>query len=276
MPGIFKDISFFVVAHQDDWQLFYGQQAFSDLKEADSRVVFIYTTAGDAGKTGGWWQARERGALASQALALGLDPPQHPGTIEINNHPIAIYDAGSFVSYHMRLPDGNVKGNGFESTGSVSLDKLLIGCIPRITALDLSATYTSWGDFCTTLGAIIERERAQSGVAHPWVNAADWSWHCSPQDHSDHKATANALRNMFCQRGMIFNRLWFVTYSTGNRPANLAGDALRQKESVWLAYKQKVEAIADADFLRWEWEQWGAKSYHRPVPASQEDIDPCD
>jgi hypothetical protein len=268
MPKMFNHLCYYVVAHQDDWQLFFGQQAYSDLAEPDSRVVFIYTTAGDAGGPDAYWQAREKGAVAAQTLPSGCSPPKDFNTVLINKHPIATCEGGSFVSYHMRLPDGNVNGHGFESTGNVSLEKLQIGCLPRITAVDTSTSYHSWDDFCATLGAIIERERASSGTANPWVNAADWSWRCSPRDHSDHKATANALRNVFCQRGNIFNRLWFVTYSTDARDANLSGEALEHKQAIWLAYAHAV-----GEPIWWEWNSWGAKNYIRLVDVGQEDID---
>lgn len=268
-------LCYYVVAHQDDWQLFYGQQAYADLRMPNNRVVFIYTTAGDAGQSEAWWRAREQGALAAQALAGGSTSTIESGTAMINGHRVATYENGAFVSYHLRLPDGNVNGAGFESTGNVSLEKLQIGCIPKITAVDDSTAYHGWEDFCATVGAIIDRELRPASVVNPWVNAADWSWNCSPRDHSDHKATANALRNVFCNRDCIFNRLWFVTYSTDERHANLSGEALQQKESVWLAYRQKVEALVDAEFLAREWAMWGARSYYRRVMAGEEDAGEC-
>lgn len=258
-------LCYYIVAHQDDWQLFYGQQVFADLIEPNRRVVFIYTTAGDAGGSEAWWRARERGAVAAQALPSGAAPPEHLEVIRINDHPVAVYGAGSFVSYHLRLPDGNVPGDGFPSTGHVSLRKLQTGEISEMAAVDGSTAYKSWKDFCGTLRAIFDREGSHEGV---WVNAADWSWTCSPDDHSDHKATADAVREIVGNR---FNRLWFVTYSTKDRTANLSGEALGRKEQVWLAYKQHVEPMTDAEFLRWEWDSWGAKNYCRRLLAGEDD-----
>jgi hypothetical protein len=269
MSRAYSNICYYVVAHQDDWLLFYGQQAFADLQELNNRVVFIYTTAGDAGGLENWWRAREQGALAAQALPAGTAAPE-PDVITLNGHRISLYDAGSFVSYHMRLPDGHPNGGGFPSTGHASLGKLHKGEISQLAALDGSTTYTSWDDFCATLRNIIERER--SGAANAWVNAADWSWECSPEDHSDHKATSEALRQAGADQ---FNRVWFVTYSTKDRPANLTGELLERKERLWEAYKRHVEAMADAEFLGSEWESWGAKNYYRRVLAGEEDGEVC-
>lgn len=264
-----NDLCYYIVAHQDDWQLFYGQQAFADLIEPNSRMVFIYTTAGDAGEPEGWWRARERGAVAAQALPTGAAPPEYPEAVVINGHPVAVYEAGSFVSYHLRLLDGNVGGEGFPSTGHASLRKLQNGAIPEIAAVNGSTKYVGWGDFCDTLRAIFDREGRDRET---WVNAADWSWICSPDDHSDHKATADAIREVVGDR---LNRLWFATYSTKDRAANLGGEALERKKRVWLAYQLHVEPMADAELLRWEWDSWGEKNYYRRVLAGEEDRELC-
>lgn len=55
-----QNVCFYVVAHQDDWQIFRGDQAYADYNyTSDVKIVFIYTTSGDAGATDGWWEARE-------------------------------------------------------------------------------------------------------------------------------------------------------------------------------------------------------------------------
>lgn len=261
---MFSGLCYYVVAHQDDWQLFHGQQAFLDLQAPGTRVVFIYTTAGDAGGSEEWWQRREQGAVASQALPIGLTAPD-PEPIWINSHSITVYDAGSFVSYHLRLPDGNVSGDGFSSTGYASLKKLQAGDISEIATVDGLAQYAGWEDFCATLGGIIEREGYD---ANTWVNAADWSWACSPNDHWDHKATADAVRTIAGDR---LNRLWFVTYSTKDRPANLLQRERANKASVFWAYAQVVVPLCGADLPLSEWCDWGAKNYGRRVLAGGED-----
>jgi LmbE family N-acetylglucosaminyl deacetylase len=259
-------VCFYVAAHQDDWQLFYGQQAFSDLTKPGGRVVFIYTTAGDAGRTDGWWQAREQGAVAAQSL--GHKPPA-ASTQTIHGHPITIYKTGSFVSYHLRLPDGSVDGAGFDATGHASLKKLQAGEISEIAAVDGSGAYAGWQDFHATLAEIVDHEGLPETA---WVNAADWSWTCSPRDHWDHKVTADAIREI---AGTRCNRHWFTTYSNDARAPNLPTDALERKERVWLAYKRHVEELGDREFIRREWETWGPKNYFRRVLVGQEDRGLC-
>ena len=150
-------VAFYVTAHQDDWELFRGEQAFADLKMLNTKIVFVFTTAGDAGQTDGWWEAREQGALAAVRAAL----PASPLTIYIANiagHPIIKYSCANSVVYCMRLPDGNIDGVGFPSTGNNSLAKLRDANAP-IIAVDGSTTYRSWEDFCNTLEGILTSER---------------------------------------------------------------------------------------------------------------------
>ncbi len=40
----------FVSAHPDDWQLFMNPNAYNSVKTPNEKVVFIHTTAGDAGQ----------------------------------------------------------------------------------------------------------------------------------------------------------------------------------------------------------------------------------
>jgi hypothetical protein len=62
-----------------------------------------------------------------------------------------------------------------------------------------------------------------------------------------------------------------ATYSTGDRPANLEGESLQHKQTVWLAYRRQVEHMVDPAFLDDEWGMWGAKNYTRTVPPGDRD-----
>ena len=60
-------MSTFIMAHQDDWQLCMADAAYDALMNANqSKVLFIYLTAGDAGSSDiRHYQGREEGARAS-------------------------------------------------------------------------------------------------------------------------------------------------------------------------------------------------------------------
>jgi hypothetical protein len=59
-----KSITFFIVAHMDDWQLFINPNVSWELSNKENKVVFIYTTGNDAGgdKALGWQMRRWQSA----------------------------------------------------------------------------------------------------------------------------------------------------------------------------------------------------------------------
>ena len=65
----------FLVAHQDDWQVFMGDAVYGILKTG-SPATFIYLTAGDDGRDSVYWQTRERAALRSTWVAMGNVVPE--------------------------------------------------------------------------------------------------------------------------------------------------------------------------------------------------------
>src|SRR3954452_22050254 len=152
-----RNVAFYISPHQDDWQFFRGEQAYADLNDPEARVVFVYTTAGDNGWTDGYWEAREKGAIAS--IRAAFQPA--PLTTEVRSiagHPITVFECGSSTSYCLRLPDG---------VGSRSLSNLRDGVIPTLTAVDSSTSYSGWDDFRSTLRVILERERSLTDTPHP-------------------------------------------------------------------------------------------------------------
>ena len=112
-------VDFYVVAHEDDWQLFMGDQAYADIR-AGHKVVFVYASAGDANLGTEYWQTRESAANASAQFVIDLPSAAvvGKGTSEcsarqVGGHPLRRCVYGNTVSYFMRLPDGNIDGNGF-------------------------------------------------------------------------------------------------------------------------------------------------------------------
>jgi LmbE family N-acetylglucosaminyl deacetylase len=283
----FTQLSFYVGGHQDDWQLFRGNAAYNDLTKATAKVVFIYATAGDAGRTDGWWEARERGAVAAVRKVVGPSPLT-VNVSRFNDHPILRYTCGNSVSYFLRLPDGQYgSGRGYPAYDNESLLQLR-GDGKPVSAVDKSTTYKSWKDFWQTLRAIMDYERSQvPAAAHPWINAPDYfgtdnsqqDCHsrksCNPCDHPDHNAVGEALRQFVAG---TYDRAWWVGYDTMNRPENLKGADFVRKGEVFLAYGAAVlnETTANGNPARpelEEWQAWGARDYARTVSWDQPDPD---
>ena len=284
----YTSLVFYVTAHEDDWQLFRGQQAYNDLVTPTKKVVFIYMTAGDAGQTNGWWEARERGALAAVREALPV-APMTTSIASFNRHPILRYACRNSVSYFFRLPDGNDDGNGFPAFHNQSLSGLRDSDRP-ITAVDGSTTYNSWRDLWQTVKAAIDFEATDVQPQFtPVVNAADYDsvdlsdpecethskGRCDPCEHADHKATADALRNFVSEK---YDRAWWVSYDTMHRPINLSGRDYEHKKDLFFAYGKAVlrETTlngAPVKPLIDEWDQWGERNYFRTTPAGTPDVD---
>lgn len=190
---------FYIVAHQDDASLF--MYSNGDISNPNVKVVFVYTTAGDGGLGNGptappgpYFVSRERGAQqAIEFLADLVDittgEPSSESVLR-NNHPVFRRGYRNTVSYYMRLPDGNIDGNGFPGTGNVSMTKLHAGSISSLTAIDGSTTYNGWSDVVNTLREIITAEATGSPVV--WLNIPDPDPTSNPGDHPDHLATGLA------------------------------------------------------------------------------------
>src|SRR5260370_1523840 len=149
------------------------------LHNSNDKVVCSYAREGDAGRTNGWWQARELGAIAVVRATLPLlQPESGPIPIQITTsmavHVIHKYTYENVVSYFLWLPDVYINNSGFESTKYQNLCKLRDRQISTITAVGESATYYGWTDFCDTLQAIMTQEIANLPIStNLWVNASD-------------------------------------------------------------------------------------------------------
>lgn len=258
-----RTVAFYISPHQDDWQFFRGEQAYIDLNAPNCKVVFVYITAGDNGWTNGYWEAREKGALASIRTAI-QPAPLTTEVRSISGHPITVFECGSSVSYCLRLPDG---------VGPQSLSGLRDGTISDLTAVDQSTTYHGWDDFRRTLEAVLRRESRLGSAPHPWINAPDYHRQRNPEDHADHQATADALRSFVAG---VYRRAWWVSYSIARRPPNLETAAVILKRRLFDAYSLRVLEETAANGRRIhpneaEWSWWGDRSYATLRQADEDD-----
>jgi LmbE family N-acetylglucosaminyl deacetylase len=230
-------VAFYVSPHQDDWQLFCGDRAWADIA-AGHEVVIVYPMAGDAGgtKVPGWWQARELAALESCRLVTGPKPHLW-GVRWLHGRPITYCDCGLTTSYFLRLPDGR-------------LEAFRQGNPAALAALDGSTAYGSWGDFCDTLRALLERHRP-AGSELGRVHAPDFDAAFNPHgeglaypqstDHPDHIATAQAVRA--ATDGGGYRRFWWVGYDTSRRLANLDRLDTDRKRRLQRAYTDRLLVV---------------------------------
>ena len=232
------EISFYVVAHADDWQLFMYPNVYNDLVASGNKVVFIITTAGDAGADETYWRAREEGSKSSVRFCLAplAALSQSNGTREFNGHTVNYWSANNATCYFLRLPDGNLNGNGFPAYDYQSLSKFKMGQISTITAVDDSTTYHSWSDFYTTLQTIIFSESL--GLSNIWINYLNPDTSANPNDHRDHIATGQAIQDMSIISSL--RQALFVGYNINNVSAKLHPTDLFWKVGMFAAYEKAV------------------------------------
>jgi hypothetical protein len=260
-----------VVAHQDDWMLFRGDAAAEQLADPEHPVVFIHTTAGDAGDRQGWWEARELATVLAVRRQLG-DLPITISRPRVKGHGLQRYACGHAVLYFLRCADGGKQGEGFRSQRRRSLSRLRDSGQPLPT-VDGSGRYRSWEEFCTTLARIVVRERRahrpRVQAADTWLHSGDFDPQRNPGDHADHRATAEAVRSFAAAAG--YGRSWCLTYCSREQPANLTESTAAAKHQLFSAYGEELGRLlgAGAGINAEEWAWWGLKSYVRSLPPGQ-------
>jgi LmbE family N-acetylglucosaminyl deacetylase len=239
----------FVVAHQDDWQLFMGDVVAKKIKAGDA-AIFIYLTAGDDGRDSLYWRTRERAALESTRLVVGSDSAAVScSTTQVLNHPIRKCVIANTESYFLRLPDGKRNGTGFSSHDYQSLRKLRAKKITAIAAIDESTAYKGWGDLMTTTGRLIG---SSPGTAEIVVHASDPSKAANPHDHFDHRMAGLLVNDL--RTGQRWSTQYYVGYALATRAANRSSDQAREKTAIFLAYDKEMMRVNKA---------WSAYQEHR-------------
>jgi hypothetical protein len=191
-----------------------------------------------------------------------------PETVMVNGHNVQRYVTDTWVCYFMRIPDGNIDGSGFDSTGHFSVQKLRRGTIPRLQTVEKptpSAVYEGWQSFVNTLRGIFDLERLGTTTTHPWVNASDYDPKRDPNGHSDHYVTGDALQQFVRSD---YNRFWWLSYCTDRMDPNLppsSPDYQHKYHLYWDGYVAMLKKIMNGkpfpQPFKDEWAAWGSKCY---------------
>jgi len=228
----------FIVAHQDDWQLFMGDVVAKQIKAGDS-VTFIYLTAGDDGRDSVYWQTRERAALQSTRLAIGAAATDSSAVrcarTPVLEHEIQRCVLGNTESYFLRLPDGRRNGAGFVRYNHQSLRKFRGRKIASISAIDGSATYRGWEDLMATTNKLIGPSTAGSRSV---LHTSDPSIAANPHDHFDHRMAGLLVNDLRKKERWIAQ--YYTGYALATRAANRSSDQAREKTAIFLAYDNEM------------------------------------
>lgn len=234
----FNKIAFYIVAHADDWQLFMCPGVYNDLVSPGSKVVFIITTAGDAGMGEKFWLAREEGLKSSIRFCVApfSTKVEVVGEREFNSHKISYCEINDTTTYFLRLPDGNLDGAGFSACSFKTLSQFKSGQINAVSAINNSATYQSWLELVSLLESIVAFER--NGFSNTWVHYINPDVLMNPNDHPDHMATGDIIQNMASIN--CVHQLLFAGYSTIAQGDTLTSPDLFWKAGMFAAYEKGV------------------------------------
>lgn len=227
----FNKVSFFVVAHQDDWQLFMGDVAYSEMQDPNNKVVIIYTTAGDAGSNIPpyfYSESRQQAAINSVIFAANSNKvmckPPEKGKRNINGKQIDYFAYKNTVSYFLRLPDGDISQPGLMALYNHT------GCSNTLTTP--ATTYSDWSDLVKTVRAIYTQEGAQDYNA--WLHCAETNAKLNPNDHSDHLRSSLAAQE--AATNLICNKNFYVEYYATKLKSNLPIESVILKSALLTEY----------------------------------------
>lgn len=274
-------VNVFVVAHQDDWQLFMNPEAYHGMDEPQEKAVFIHVTAGDAGAGAGgpgpvpYYLAREEGALrAVRFMANAADPSVGKGAkmdssmAERSGHGVQRYAYANAVVYFLRLPDGNIVNGSVYTPHPESLTRLRSGDAATSGTVEMSGRYEGWQDLIDTLNAIVESERV-SGSALT-LHIAELDEKLNPGDHPDHRATAFAMEEV-AKRYPCAPVYRHIEYHTKTMPVSLTGVDYMIDVGTWAATASGLSDNHAKSTWEPEHNAWIGRSYSRMTPAKS----PC-
>ena len=268
-------VSFYFSAHEDDWQLFMNPNAYNDVHKPNSKVVFVYLTAGDAGlglgkgeRSQPYYLARENGAKLS--VKFMVDAKKEP-SVPVSSassflgHPVTKWVYGNTVSYFLRLPDGNPQGTGYATTGQQSLKRLADGVSASMMAVDSSATYKGWSDLKATLRVLIDQESGKASTVS--VNIPDTDTKKNSGDHQDHLHTAKLVLESVADQSCI-SKFFYLNYVTAKMPENMTAADHQVEVGTFAALVVGLTAL-DHD-SPWDGlhRSWLSRHYFRTEPGT--------
>ena len=229
----------FVVAHQDDWQLFMGDVVAEAVKSGKP-TTFIYLTAGDDGRDSFYWKTRETAALSSTRLVVGFTARSDTTgctAVAILEHTIRKCVIGNTRSFFLRLPDGRRDGTGFANHDHQSMRRLRGGKITSIAALDGSTSYGSWKDLVATVAALVPYTTSFPTL----VSTTDPSIVVNPHDHYDHRIAGLLVEELRRQQHVAVR--YYVGYALATRADNRSNEQARLKTAIFAAYDQEMMRV---------------------------------
>jgi LmbE family N-acetylglucosaminyl deacetylase len=237
-----------IVAHQDDDLLFLSPDLIHNIK-AGYCVRTVYVTAGDAGHDSSYWLGREQGSQAAYSAMSGVTGPWIQRVVDLTDQEyirVSNPQKDDYISLiFLRLPDGNLKGQGFSSSHYESLARLESGRISSIHSVTGQSVFTS--SQLTDALALLIRTYGPSEI-HTLSTSDSGS---ATSDHNDHMAVGRFTRKAYQKNTdqTPASIRFYLGYSDRQMPANITGADFQEKQSVFLTYAQFDGAVCHSPEL---------------------------
>jgi LmbE family N-acetylglucosaminyl deacetylase len=254
-----------VIAHQDDDLLFMNPDLANAIR--DGRCIrTVYLTAGDSGQTTEYWNNRETGAKAAYAAMYNLPNNWNDSHQVVAGKTVDIASlsgAPTVALAFLRLPDGNLRGEGFAGTQTQSLEGLLTGNLPAIQAIDGSAQYTK-DQLVAALAAFMSVDQPDQIHTQGLPATADG-------DHSDHLATGTFTKLAAQAYGAKAVLTQYGGYPDKLLLPNLTSADISLKQSIFFVYGQHDTAVCQTAEACAQTETYGnylTRQYKEDVPGA--------
>lgn len=224
-----------VWAHMDDDLLFLQSPIAREIAAGDCvRTVFV--TAADDGHGFAYAHGREDGIEHAYDRMRGHDAPWRTTDVALATgaHIVVAQpeDDARITIVFFRLPDGNLSGHGFPSTGMVSLEELAAGRIPELRAITGAGSVTRATLIASLQELMVDFAPMQLFTTVPATAAA-----ASRGDHPDHGIVGEFATAAWTAAGLPVAAITYaIGYQTMYLAANVSGAPLRAKEGVFQDY----------------------------------------
>ncbi len=235
-----------IVAHQDDDLLFMNPDLLHALAAGDC-VRTVYITAGDSGNNSKYWQSREQGSQAAYSSMLGKNYTWEQQIIKLGNNrfiTIASPKGNTKISLiFMRLPDGNLRGEGFGPSNHESLSRLAASNIEKMVAVDDQSSYTS-DSLIKTLSSLARTYKPTEIRTQSDYDGSEFP------DHSDHRTVSFYAKQVHSRYQKEQRKTsigvpikFYLGYPIHSLEDNVSPDDLAAKEAAFLAYSKFDDSV---------------------------------
>ncbi|KAF0719265.1 Aste57867_1151 [Aphanomyces stellatus] len=229
-------VHFYTTAHQDDHELFMSNTYLQSIKDASTKVVFVYTTAGDDQGGNGWREARELGTLAATKAYVDhvgrFASTVQSSTVTLLGRQITRVAIGNTVSYFLRVPEyGADQVNGFMA---------LVNNERPVAPMDFpNQPYANRDAFQQVLTQLYYGEA--SGIGSIQMHAQDPE---GPQpDHAMHLATGQLVTDVVASDSDWVNCLaqyYYFDYQKWLDPVNVTPEDQALQRYAWMLLSQAI------------------------------------